>query len=544
MLVAVRQSSGEERWKAEAERLAVEVERLTAQEALDRAEIADLKGMVAALSERVATLAKLLFAKKTEKQKKKGPDSGDGDEGPGSSLPTDDTKRRRGQKPGSKGHGRRDYSDLETEEHVHDVPPDVRVCPKCGTYYERFGEETSEQIDWRVRIVRIVHRRPTYRRKCHCPVPGVLVATVPPKPIPKGLFTALFLARLLVEKYVLGRPLERIVTALGADGLDVAKGSLVGTLKALCALLAPLDQAIRARNASAGHLHVDETSWRVFEAVAGKANNRWWLWTFVGPDTVVFLFDPTRSTKVVADHLGIDVGASSLAEERHLLISSDFYTVYQSLAGIDGVDPLWCWAHIRRYFIRASDAHKDLKAWANAWLERISALYVAHRALRVSEAGSAEHVQAEDDFAAALVTIDTARHVEMADASLHPAASKVLATLDHEWEGLARHESFPELDLDNNAAERALRNPVVVRKNCYGSGSAWAAALAARVWTITATAERAGWKPLTYLCAYLDACAGNGGRPLAGKALDRFLPWTAKGADHERFKAPPAGPAP
>jgi len=61
----------------------------------------------------------------------------------------------------------------------------------------------------------------------------VLVATVPPKPIPKGLFTALFPARLLVEKYVLGRPLERIVTALGEDGLDVAKGTLVGTLKAL-----------------------------------------------------------------------------------------------------------------------------------------------------------------------------------------------------------------------------------------------------------------------------------------------------------------------
>ena len=66
MLVAVRQPSGEEHWKAEAKRLASEVKRLTAQEALDRAEIADLKGIVAALSERVATLAKLLFGKKTD----------------------------------------------------------------------------------------------------------------------------------------------------------------------------------------------------------------------------------------------------------------------------------------------------------------------------------------------------------------------------------------------------------------------------------------------------------------------------------------------
>jgi hypothetical protein len=109
-------------------------------------------------------------------------------------------------------------------------------------------------------------------------VRGVLVAPPPPKPIRKGLFTATFLARLLVEKYVLGRPLCRIVAALRNDGLEVAEGTLVGVLKALSALLAPLDAAIRARNAAAGHLHVDETSWSVFEEVAGKDGHRWWLW--------------------------------------------------------------------------------------------------------------------------------------------------------------------------------------------------------------------------------------------------------------------------
>lgn len=92
--------------------------------------------------------------------------------------------------------------------------------------------------------------------------------------------------------------------------------------------------------------------------------------------------------------------------------------------------------------------------------------------------------------------------------------------------------------------DRALRSPVVGRKNYYGSGSAKAAEAASRIWTITATAQRAGWNPITYLQAYLDACASNGARPLAGKALDRFLPWSAKPADHERFKAPPEGPAP
>src|SRR5665647_3431106 len=61
-------------------------------------------------------------------------------------------------------------------------------------------------------------------------------------------------------------------------------------------------------------------------------------------------------------------------------------------------------------------------------------------------------------------------------------------TLDHEWDGLVRHREYPELPLDNNTAERGLRNPVVGHKNYYGSGSVASAELAGRAWTITATA--------------------------------------------------------
>ena len=55
----------------------------------------------------------------------------------------------------------------------------------------------------------------------------------------------------------------------------------------------------------------------------------------------------------------------------------------------------------------------------------------------------------------------------------------------------------------NNVSERALRTPVVGRKNYYGSHAEWSAHLAARVWTITATAERHHLEPLTYLTDYL-----------------------------------------
>jgi hypothetical protein len=367
----------------------------------------------------------------------------------------------------------------------------------------------------------------------------MLVAPVPAKPIRKGMFTSGFLARLVVEKYVLGRPLERIVAALSNDGFDVAKGTLTGALKALSDLLDPLDAAIRERNAKSAHLHIDETSWKVFEAVADKAGNRWWLWTFLGPDTVVFLIDPTRSTRVVAEHLGIDVDAGSLEPGRQLLISSDFYSVYQSLGALDGVNPLWCWAHIRRYFIRASDAHQELRDWGSAWTQRIGALYVAHHARQALEEGTTERLRAEADFARILGAMDAVRKSEAGDPTLHPGAAKVLATLDREWEGLCRHEEFPELPLDNNPAERALRNPAVIRKNCYGSGSAWAATLATRIWTITATAERAGCNPLAYLTAYLQECAAAGGKAPNPTALERFFPWAASEADLGEWRMSP-----
>ena len=61
--------------------------------------------------------------------------------------------------------------------------------------------------------------------------------------------------------------------------------------------------------------------------------------------------------------------------------------------------------------------------------------------------------------------------------------------------------------------DRALRRPVVTRKNAYGSRTEDAARLAARVWTVTATVEMAGLNPITYLTAYLDACGRTGGKP-------------------------------
>jgi len=486
---------------------------------------------VAELSEQVAVLSRMLFGRSSEKTRPPADlgvpgEGGAGDTGvsdPAGAVPV--SKRARGQQPGSRGHGRRDYSHVDTQEVVHDVPADQRCCAGCGIEFERLGFESREQIDWHVQVTRIVHRRARYRRRCDCRGARTVTAAPAANPIAKGRFTAGFLARLVYSKYVLGLPVHRIVRLLAAEGLQVSEGTLSGALHNVAALLEPLREAIVARNAGAVHAHADETTWRVYERPDGKDGHRWWLWVFLAEDTVVFTMDPTRSASVPDTHFGIDRADEKLPEDRRLVLSTDFYVAYQSLARVEGVDPLWCWAHIRRFFLRAGAPHHQFGFWGFLWSAGFAHLTAAPRAMAAAEAGTAEHTQAGNEFDRVLQAIDTARQEQNALYSLHPAAGKVLATLDREWDGLIRHRDFPDISLDNNPAERALRNPVIGRKNYHGSHAQWAAHLAATAWTITATAERNNREPLTHLSEYLQACAVAGGKPPEGEALQRFLPW-------------------
>ena len=210
---------------------------------------------------------------------------------------------------------------------------------------------------------------------------------------------------------------------------------------------------------------------------------------------------------------------------------------------------MWCFAHIRRYFLRAGAAHPEaLGDWCDAWTERIAVLYRAHHALAATTPGTEAHEDAAGRWQRAFTDIDAHRILQASDAAkglLHPAAAKVIATLNNEWDGLARHQDLPQLPLDNNIAERALRTPVIGRKNFYGSGAQWAAHLAADVWTITATAARHDIEPLSLLTGYLHACAHAGGTAPAGPgplpALD--TPRTRPPSSRRRSGSRPVTPA-
>ena len=531
--------------------------RLREENARLRAENAGQAAELERLRADLAVLQRMVFGRSSERSRPEPP--GDAGDAAGGQDAGTGTGRKRG--PGARA-GRRDYSHLPRFEVFWDFPGGGYCCPECGEPFTQLGDHWSaEQLDWQVIVRLAAHCRRRYKRACSCRVPATVTAPGPPKAVGKGLFTNAFIAMLLTERFTAGRSMNSLVKGLARQGAEISPATLAGTCAQAGALLAPVAEAVTERSRGSWHLHADETTWRVFAPRDGSGPAKWWLWVFLGPDTACFVMDPTRSGAVLARHAGIDEDTGQLTADedggpRRLVISSDFYAVYQSAGKkADGLVNLYCWAHIRRYFVRAGDADPArLGYWTAAWLDRIKDLYACHDELmaawngaaapapRDTAATAARLEEALAAWDAALTRIDHARKKQMAAPGLQEPARKALATLDREWDGLAAHRGYPMIGLDNNAAERMIRGPVVTRKNAGGSRNGDTARNAAVIWTVTATAQMAGLNLLTWLTAYFDECGRNGGKPLAGPDLDRFLPWNASPEDLRTWAQPPPAP--
>lgn len=440
------------------------------------------------------------------------------------------SRRNRGQQPENPGPKRRDYSRLPVHEESRELPPERCVCPRCGQpLLPRSDTEDSEQIEIDVRAYRrVIHRR-RYRRTCPCDGPRTLTAPAPAKLIPKGHYAISVWVEILLDKYLTYRPTERLLASWRLLGLDLAPGTVTDGLSRLEVLLEPVYRAIRERN-RLGDLHqADETRWRVFITLEGKQGYGWWLWVLSGPDTVAYLLDAGRDHTVPEGHYQ--------AESRGVLMV-DRYAAYKAMSWVkDGVIVLaFCWAHVRRDFIRVGKGWPEQKTWALQWLRSIRTLYRLNDARLAAEGGSAAFRAADESLRQAVAAMKAQRETELAGAGLATPCRKALESLDEHWEGLTRFVADPRIPMDNNASERRARGPAVARKNFYGSGAAWSGRLAAALFSILATLSLWKLNPRSWLTWYFQQCAAAGGR--VPEDIEPFLPWKLGAEKSEELGEP------
>jgi transposase len=427
-------------------------------------------------------------------------------------------KKRRGQQPGRSAPKRRDYSHLPVREEHVDLPDNAKVCDCCGKPFADLGHrDESEQIEIETTVFRRVIRRKRYRRTCDCwRQRRTITAPLPPKLLPQSLYGTSLWIHLLVEKFHLQRPTQRTIEQLRMLGLNLAPGTIADGLRRIEPQLTPIYEAFRAHHLESAYFHADETRWRVFVEKAGKIGHCWWLWLFAGEDSVIYVLDPSRSHVVPEAHF---------PDKAQGVLMVDRYSGYKAMQQVkDGTFALaFCWAHVRRDFVRVGKGYAELKPWALAWLGRIRELYRLHRQ-RLQHATDTLEFSASDALLRQHVdSIVAQRDAELADDRLREPCRKALASMKEHWIGLTLLVEDPRIPMDNNYAERLIRNPVVGRKNYYGSGAEWSGRLAVMLFSIFATLAIWRINPRSWLSWYFEACAAKG-----GKAPDNptaFLPW-------------------
>lgn len=418
--------------------------------------------------------------------------------------PNDDDASKKAKAP-RKGHGPTPQLSLPIRDVVHVLDAPDCVCPKCGLGLAEIpGQyETSEEvtvIERRFEIHR--HQRTKYRCRCNG---HIETAPGPQKLQPGSRYSVDFAVEVAADKYFLHLPLERQVRSMAAQGLKVTSQALWDQIEALARHLVPSYEALIRSVLSNPVIGADETHWRVMGHRRDEENKRWWAWCIRGPDAVAFRILDSRSKEAAGLVLGDYSG----------IVVADGYSSYSALVK-DGrpFQLAACWAHVRRKYF---EIRENYPAACKEILDLIAELYAAEK-LVPSDATEAAALTIRADVRKHLSQPLTARIQEWALEQRPLPKSGLAAAIGYMtnlWAGLTRFLEDPQVPLDNNGTERALRGPVVGRKNFYGAHSRRGTEVAAIFYTLIETAKAQGVEPKKYLRhAVRNALASHGAATL------------------------------
>jgi transposase len=373
-----------------------------------------------------------------------------------------------------------------------------RACPSCGGelaamkgQYEE--SEMIDVIDVSYRLVKVKQQKYV----CRC---GSCVETAigPARALPGSRYSLAFAIKVVLDKWLDHIPLERQTRIIDRHGLVVTSQTLWDLAYAVAQRLSIVDGALAAHVLAQPVIGLDQTSWPRLETDATKP---WQMWALTAPGVVVHRIRDDKSTATFTSLVG---------EYRGVIVADALGTHEAGARASPGIVLAGCWAHVYRRFEEARPDHPDAER-ALAW---IGALY------DIDESSSTLDERATLRRAKAPVILDELKawlwtQAEITSLSIGKAAAYTLGI----WDRLTRFVDDARIPLDNNATERAIRGPVVGRKNHYGSKSRRGTEVASRLYTILETCKLHDVDPAAYLHAAV----------LAADRGEVLLPWNFAG---------------
>ena len=415
----------------------------------------------------------------------------------------------------------------------HDLTEEQKKCPCCGQERCCIGSEITEQLEHTPASFKVLqHIRYKYACKpcshgcSECDAKAHMeIAEMPAQPIDKGLPGPGLLAHVITSKLGDHLPLYRLEKIFARHDVHIARSTMCAWLLATGQLVQPLVDLMGLQVRESKVIHTDDTRIPVQDETEEGRCKSGRIWAYIGDRDhpyVVYDYTPDRTRAGPSKWLGQFRG----------YLQADAYGGYDGVYAT-GVKEVACWAHGRRHFFDAKDT--DARRCAQM-LAMVRELYAV-----------------EDEASAQIATTQNCTPVEadairlaLRQAKSVPILARIKAWLDTEqklvlprspmaqaigymlnqWDALCIYTTQGFLNIDNNAAERAMRRIGIGRKNWLFAGHDVAAERTATLYTLVASAERHGIDPQRYLTSVLARIAAT---PVT--QLEQFLPDRWKAAE-------------
>ena len=418
----------------------------------------------------------------------------------------------------------------ETVMHPHPSVANGCACPDCGGRLRCLGQDVAEMLEYVPGYFKVLRH---VREKHSCVrCSRIVQAGAPSRPIERGLPGPALMAHVVASKYCLHQPLYRQSQVYGFAGLELERSLLAQWVRASDRLLSPLVLAVRRHVLGGGHLHADDTPLPVLDPGRGRTRTGY-LWTYVRdertwgspqPPAVWFEYSPGRGGEHPRRHLHgyqgvVHVDAYAGFNELFGLFP---HRERKARAGPARLKRSLCWAHARR---KLYEMHLALRSPIAAQaVERIDGLYAIEREIRGLDA----EARLRERQARSVPLLQELRTWLITQLARLPTSSALAKAIRYtvkpgHWPALIYYCSDGRADMDNNAAERSLRDVALGRRSYLFAGSDGGGERAASMYTLIGSCKLNGIDPEAYLRHVFERIADH---PI--NRIDELLPWNIR----------------
>ena len=351
---------------------------------------------------------------------------------------------------------------------------------------KKIGEEITEELEYKPGSLFVnQYIRSKYAKQGS---EGVLIGTLPSRPIEKGIPGPGLLAHIHVQKYVDHLPWYRQVQIFKRQGVDINESTINSWFNKATSLLNPLYDLQRKEVLSSRYLMVDETPIKVLDSDKKGKTHRGYLWAYYSPEKRLVLFDyrPGRSSE----------GPNELLKGYEGYLQTDGYSVYEKF-DTQKIKLLHCMAHARRKFDEALKNDRDRAEYV---LFEMLCLYAIERYARENNISAELRLKCrQDDALPILNRLHEWFKEQIIQVTPESKIGMAIAYSLSRWDKLMRYTTNGILEIDNNLVENSIRPLAIGRKNYLFAGSHEAAQKTAMMYSFMGTCKIQEIEPFQWL---------------------------------------------